>query len=603
MASKRYDQSKVIVTKGNLALPAAGQVLWDCPTCDNVGLVLAGFPGQPVAYTYDEDETSATFGQYITVDDTGDGTNALADIPGDIYVGQFTNCGGKSYADDIRTIAGKKLDKCSLEGVKVDAPTCPQPQILASYLDCFDCGDTVTALFSYSDNATQSFGKLREDDEKITCATTIECCEGCGDCNPSATCDQWIGKLVDGLNGDEGIGRKKFSYPDRKIKKPGSKAAPYRFFKLQPNVFSFCVAPTKSDCACDSCVETAAITGITGGAAAGTEFTNNIITNAAGEDVTHMDMLGNIATQIECALNKPDVLGRHSTTAFVTGGTDDCCPAQLWVITCDAGFALNIDPCDNGIKPFEEFIDEGVISITDCESGDCAPEEAATKTFCCGIGVILDQDRIECDCPCDVDYPPNTLLRTGKFTFLKDAKDCSQKVKSRELLCPKPPTGSGGYVRWAEFSQDASGECWRDTSTRQGAMNSLRADKAGRHANAAKFSDCKKQYCHYIWDNRVDGIGHDNEKFCTFYKTDFYIPTCDIVTIDSFTKFYQAFAESSSARCNVVKAGSCVGHGEETLVEAPELDCDGAIVEGEKKVAQKAAVVEKASTKKTSKKK
>ena len=576
--SKRIEQSKVIVSKGNLALPAAGQVLWDCPTCEELELSINGVPGQIVAYTYDEDPASPTFGQYITVDETGDGTNALADIPGDIYVGQFTNCKGKAHATDIRTIAGRKLTKCELDSVTVDAPRCPQPQVLASYLDCFDCGDTITAHFEYSDNATQSFGKLRADEETLTCAHTIECCgAGCHDCDPTATCDEWIAKLVDGLNGDIGKG-KKHNYPDRKIKRPGSKGYPFRFFKLHSNFLTFCIAPTKEECSCDSCETTAAITGITGGAAAGVEFSNN--TNADGS-ATFMDQLDGIAKQIECAMT--EAIGPHAATAFVTGGTDDCCPAQLWVFTCDPAFALNIDACDNEIDPFETFVDKGKTSSRDCETGDCIEPVDAEKDFCCGIGVIIDQDRIECDCPCDVDAPPNTLLRTGKFTFLKDAKDCTPKVKSRELLCPIAPSGSGGYARWAEYSQNSAHECWRDTSSRQGPMNTLRGDKVGRLRNAPKFSDCRKQYCHYIWTNEQNSIGVDSDKTCKFYKTDFYIPTCDLATIDSFTLFYQAFAEASSAKCKTIKAGTCLGHGEATLVETPEVDCDGTAVEGEKK--------------------
>lgn len=607
MANRMIEQSKVIVTAGNLALPEAGQVLWDCPNCADMALVLGGRPGQPVAYTLIEDENDPNFGMYVTVDHTGDGTNPLADIYGDIYVGQFTNCSGKSYADDIRTIGGRSLGKCDLDSVKTVAPTCPQPQILASYLDCFECGDTITAHFKYSDNATQSFGSLRNDSEETVCSATIDCCgTACHDCDPQATCDVWIAELVDALNGDKGNDKSKF-YPDRKPKKAGSKDYPFRFFKLQKNIFTYCIAPTKDDCGCESCVETAAITGITGGLAVGADaatFTNNQVPSQADPAtmVTHMDMLDNIAKQIECAYKQE--CGNHAATAFVTGGTDDCCPAQLWVMTCDPDFALNIEPCDTGIEAFEAFTDKGKTVGRDCETGDCVKPVDAEKEFCCGIGVIIDQDRIECDCPCDVEVPPATLLRTGKFQFLKNAQDCSPKVRSRELLCPKAPSGSGGEVRWAEYSQSSTGECWRDTSERQGTLGSLRGDKVGRMKNAPKFSKCDQQYCHYQWINKKEHINCDKVKVICHNKTDWYIPTCDLVTIDSFTLFYTALAETSSGRCHKVKVGPCVGHGEETLVEAPELDCDGTIVEeGEKKEAAKEAPIELVAEKKTTKKK
>lgn len=561
--SKSIEQSKVLVSRGNLAFPAAGQVLWNCPTCDGVDLVFNGFPGQFVAYTLDEDTASPTYDLYITVDET-----TIATTDGEIFIGQFVDTQGKGYANDVRTIAGQSLGKCDLKGVKASGPSCPQPQILATYIDCIKCDETYTAMFTYSDNFTQSFGKHRADQDTLVCSITTECCS-CDDCNPQANCDEIVGKLIDGFNKKVRGGRHK--YPDRKIKDTGSFPKPYRFFKLHSNIFSYCLAPRKEECACDSCNTVDAITGITGGAAAGTEFNNNL--NPAG-DGTYLGQLDNIAKQIECALD--DKIGPHAGTAFVTGGTDDCCPAQLWVITCDAGFALNIDPCDNGLDLFPEFTDKGKTTKRDCESGDCIEPEDKVSKFCCGIGVIIDQDRIECDCPCDIDVPPATLMRTGTFTFVKDAGSCTPTVRAKEILAPKPPTGSGGYVRWEEYNQSADGEHWRATSERQGYFGSLRGDRQGRMRNAAAFSDCRKQYCHYVWENKHDTEGRDGKTLirCN-YLTDFYIPTCDKVTIDSFTLFYQAFAAESSAKCNIVKAGTCIGQGDATLVEAEVCEEEG----------------------------
>ena len=161
--------TKHIVTGGDYNMVPAGQRLYDCPNCRagrNAKIFYNVAPGQLVAYTIDPITL-----QPITVDAT-----TLATVTGDLYIGVGVDTDGDGAADDVRLLAGEKLDKCLLDEVSVSAPVCGQPQILGAYLDCVKCWETYAVQFRYSDNRTRSFGLTRADQNEITAAVSPECC-------------------------------------------------------------------------------------------------------------------------------------------------------------------------------------------------------------------------------------------------------------------------------------------------------------------------------------------------------------------------------------------------------------------------------------------
>lgn len=533
--------TKHIVTAGDYNLVARDQTLYNCVNCgkpdEKVTFNVA--PGQLVAFTI-----SQTTLQPVTVDETD-----IAGLNGqDLYIGVGVDTDGDGAADDVRLLAGEKIDRCLIDEVKVSAPVCGQPQILAAYLDCVDCWETYTVNFRYSDNRTRSWGLVRSDYEEITVSFDTEC-HSCTDCEPDANADEVICKLVDGLNAEFNtriqLNGEDLPYPDKKV---DFRPKPFRAVRLQPNWFTFCLNPIAD--ACEGCNAVDAITSANINGQSVT-FTGNL--NPADNTQSFIAQLKNIAAQIECGFDEE--IGKHSGFAFVTGGATGCCPIQLHVVTCDETFELidvngAIVPCD-GVNPFPDF--DVVNNCVNCGSSPSATEPAPSH----GIAVILEQPSIGCDC-----FPtkPDAFLgRVGELTFIKEIDDYAPVLKAKELLSPALPENFGAWIQWLEYSQETGGRGrqYRDVNANQGWLRL--PDSVSRARNAVSFADCSKSYCTYY-------LGHNMERKPSLTKSIAYnrlnsyihIPSDDFNTLGDFEALLTAVVAESDTNCKVLSVLNCV---------------------------------------------
>ena len=550
------EQVKVIVSCKDLPFLDAGITLWDCPEndCQGVEKALPGELGQFVAYIYD------STGKAVTIDDTSVPT--LTDET--IHIGQLEAQYGSSFPNGIKHIAGLNMKACNLEHVGVTGYACPQPQVIAAFVDgCFDCGDTITFEFDMHDNRLQSFNGGQERPKDPLVATVgAKCCDDCEDCPGRASCQPMMAEAVDKLNGNRSTG----GYPGIPATcPPGSLDKPYKFMVAHSNWFVYCLTPEPEECNCEKCQDLPPITSVTINDKP-VKLENT--TNAAG-DKTFLGHLDNVVTQINCAFDKE--LGRHNGTAFVTNGTDDCCARQLHVITCDASFAIEgLEVCDQ-LDPFKPFETTESPNYRDCKTGDCVEAETYSKTPCCGIIAILDQDKIECECECGAGAPPpDTLLRHGTLRIYKgDPFSCKVITNSVELLCAKLPLNSGGFIKWEASNQDADGEWWNNDSHREGYYGDLHRDKNGRFRNAHGCAKCNGKYCRYEFWNSKDTIARDSKTVqkC-FYKTVWAIEKDHPQAKESLEKLFNALALKSTSGCKVPKVGSC-----DKAIEDAEAGC------------------------------
>jgi hypothetical protein len=533
--------TKHIVTGGDYEMVSAGLRLFDCPNCQSGkgGKIFYNVaPGQLVAFTID----AATL-QPVTVDST-----TIAATTGDLYIGVGVDTDGDGAADDVRLLAGEKIDNCLLDEASVSAPVCGQPQILGTYLDCVRCWEQYAVQFRYSDNRTRSFGLTRADQNEITASVAPEC-HSCDDCEPAANCEEVICKLVDSLNNEFDYTLSNGDrYPD---KKAVYTEQPYRAVRLHDNWNVYCINPIAGSCDCEGCtatdvIESAVINGVT------VNFSGNL--NPSNNAQTMLAQLKNIAQQIECGFDEQ--IGPHSGFAFVTGGgPDHCCPYQLHVVTCDADFELHgasgsLDACD-AINPYPTFQDR--MTCVDC--GD----SATSTTPSCGLAVIIEQPDFDCDCY--VEKPLAWYGRTGELTFVKDLDSYTPIVKAAELLAPRFPENFGAWIKWLEYSQETGGRGrqYRDVNARQGWLGT--PDQVSRARNAITFANCNKSYCtYYLGHNmrRRPVVDRNNLSNINRLSSYIHIPSDDVTTLNSWETFFNALLTKGEGTCKVFGDVTCL---------------------------------------------
>jgi hypothetical protein len=535
--------TKHIVTKGDFNMVPAGQRLYDCPNCQdgkraNVRKFYNVAPGQLVAFTISDSTL-----QPITVD-----SGNISSVTGDLYIGVGIDTDGDGAADDVRLLAGEKLDKCLLDETSVSAPVCGQPQILATYLDCQKCWENYTVHFKYSDNMTKSFGLTRADAQEFVASFSTEC-HTCDDCEPAVNQDEVICKMVDSLNGEFDNRINGERYPDKKaIHLPRD----FRAVRLHSNWYTYCLDPISAACDCEGCNATDALVDA--------RIDGNLVTfsgnlNPSDNSQTYLAQLENVAQQIECGFDEH--IGPHAGFAFVTGGgPDKCCPFQLHIVTCDATFELHgasgeIDSCE-GINPFPSIAED--ITCVDC--GGPAPTPFVGTN---GIAVIINQPDLNCDV--FVDKPLASYYRTGELTFIKNLDDYTPIVKATELMAPRFPENFGAEIKYLEYSQETGGRGrqYRDVNARQGWLGLPDAVSRARHG--VSFSDCSKSYCTYYLGHsmkRRPVVDRNHLHRINRLSSFIHIPSDDSNTISDWETFYNALLTIGSTTCNILGPVSCL---------------------------------------------
>ena len=529
--------TKHIVTAGDYAIVPKDRELFSCPTCSK-GIqkyFWNGAPGQLVAFTI-----SATTLLPISVDATN-----IASVTGDLYIGVFVDTDGDGAADNVRLLAGEKFDHCLVDETKVSSPTCGQPQILATYLECVKCWETYTVNFRYTDNFLKSWAQRRDDYEEVTVAYSPQC-HSCDDCEPAVNKREVICNLVDLLNHEFDTSINGVAYPDRiGVTLP----KPYRAVVLHNNWYSFCLSPTAGACVCDECN---ILDGIVSATIGGEEVTFSGNLNPADDQQTFVAQLENIAWQIECGFTEH--IGPHAGFAFVTGGgPDSCCPVMLHVVTCDDDFVLTdvngaMDVCSSAITPFPDF--PANVTCVDCVSA--APDPYTPDN---GLAVIIDQPKHACDC--FVTKPESYPIRNGELTFIKDVGQYSPTIKATELLAPIIPENYGSWIQYLEYSQETGGRGrnYRDVNARQGWLGL--PDSQSRARNAVSHATCNRSYCTYYFGHHMSRKSTTLSPAFNELKSFVHIPSTDTTTIASWETFYDALLTKSSGVCTVLGSTTC----------------------------------------------
>lgn len=533
--------TKHIVTAGDYNLVPRDQALFDCPDCEGDGSKFFNVaPGQLVAYTI-----SATTLQPVTVDSTD-----IAALTGHLYIGVGVDTDGDGAADDVRLLAGERLENCLLDEVSVSAPVCGQPQILAAYLDCVKCWENYTVNFRYSDQQTRSYGLTRADQEEITVSFSTDC-SSCDDCPATANCEEVICKMVDGLNQefDLTINQNGVSlpYPDRK---QDVRPKPYRAVRLHEYWRVFCLTPDAVSCDCDNCDTVPVITGIRLGGDI-YDITGNL--NPADNTQTFIGQLKNVAQQIECHINT--VVGPKTGFAFVAGGgPDSCCPIQLHVVSCSEDFQLlgesnaEIDVCD-AIEPYPGFA-----NTSTCVN--CGDSPLADTVPTCGLAVIIEQPDV--DCGCYVTKPLAFYGRVGELSFIKDIDSFAPVLKATELLAPRLPENFGAWIQWLEYAQETGGRGrqYRDVNAQQGFLGE--PDAVSRAKNGPMFANCSKSYCTYFLGHNMERKSLTKSIAYNRLSSFIHIPSDDFNTLLDWETLFNAVLTKGASTCKVLGSVSCV---------------------------------------------
>lgn len=541
--AKTANYENHIVAYGNYPMAPGGQNLFDCPGCSkgNPKLFYNGYPGQLVAYTIE-----GTGNVPVTV-----GVADIPNITGDLYIGRFVDLDCDGVADDVQLIAGEHLTKCDVDSASVASPTCGLPSIKALSIDCVECHETYTVEVRLEDNVTRTWSPLHVP-AKCVASYTTECCT-CDDCDPEANCNDIICGLVDSLNGELNLMiDKNTPYPDRK---KARKERRYKAFRGHANWFTYCLVPEKSECDCEGCTTIPAITGATVGGEA-VELQGNLTPDGAA---TYIPQVQNIAQQLNCAFEKN--IGKHSGFAFVTAGVTKCCPLQLHVNTCDAGFVLEgAEVCENGFLPLE-FTNSGCCTQVDPETGACIIPEDKVENPSCWLAVVADPPKPDCK-GCYLDKPWMWYGNKLDIQLLKDPNDCSPEWRSYDILESQSPRNFGAQIQWLEYKHAfprGKGRRHNVSNQRRGWLGDFESDARVNQVKAK----CDSLYCSYSLGYSSDEKSQlDSRKYCKEYASVFHIDSCDDVTLASWEEFFNALITDQNGACKVIGDVTCTVGGE-----------------------------------------
>lgn len=518
---------KHVVTKGDLAMVAGGQPLFDCPVPGGK-VYYKVVPGQLVAYT----EEVGSIPQ--TVDAAG--LSAVDSSKLNIGVGIDTT--GDGAADQIRLIGSDHISGCNLDNLSVSPPQCGVPEVVDFFYDCTQCNETYSLKVSYDDNMTRSYSKAFKSAAEVVGSMVTEC-HSCDDCAPEHNCKEVACGLVDALNNDRDLKIRDKAYPDWKQGR-GVKP-PFRAVRLHERTVVYCITPTAAATDCEDCNTIPAITEATVNGTTVT-LTNNL--NPADNTTTLVSQLEAIAAQIERAFE--DEIGPHSGSAFVTKGTGNCCEIQLHVNTCDATFAIG-----DGVTPLVACTDENPFQTytKDPNCVDCTPAPE-TYTLSCGIRII--SDPVEMPCDCYMNQPQSFWGRIITVEPIGDGwslgKTKVDKVQKMEL-----PAGMGSMIQWLEYQQmpGGKGRNYRGSSPRQGWFSL----PEGR-IKEAPTADCKKTYCSYFLNSHLGTTSVTNEYRRNNILSGVHIPQPDTTTKTDWEAFLTALI-AVSPNCSPLGAVTC----------------------------------------------
>lgn len=161
---------------------------------------------------------------------------------------------------------------------------------------------------------------------------------------------------------------------------------------------------------------------------------------------------------------------------------------------------------------------------------------AATTQYTCGIRVIAEQ--IKGDCDCFMDKPLAFYGR--KIDILPFGDSWTHGYwKTTEVQAMELPAGFGAFIQWLEYQTlpEGRGRRYDRSNTNKGWAN-LPGNKA-RIKNAVT-ARCDKNYCSYYLKSFVDNIKLDKRRGVTTVHSNLHIPSTDSTTITAWEDFLTA---------------------------------------------------------------
>lgn len=531
----KNDIQKHIVASGNHAMAAADQPLFQC-----VGkgkgkrLHYNVAPGQLVAYTVSN-------GVATTVD----ASNLDASHIHELFIGVGVDLDGDHVTDDIRHLGIEHISGCEPREVSTSSPRCGGPQVVDFYFDCTQCNETYSVMVKIDDNKTQSFSPWNKSFAEYV-GTIVTECHSCDDCPVEHNCKEVSCKLADALNNDFELKVGKEGYPDWKGQ---GLDRPFFATRLHDNSFIYCLGAQTID----DCVDCTHVSAITGAIINGTQYDFVGTVDPANQSFTLQGQVQNIVTQLNEAFIEEYSQGQegvnpHAGSAYATGSYQDCCPIQLHVNTCDASFELIGGPTPIVSNP---FVDHGT-EDNDLNCIDCG-DQPSQKAFPCGIRVIAEQIKGECDC--FIDKPLAFYGRRLKVLPIGDGwKGKPWTVK--EVQAMELPAGFGSWIQWLEYQgnlPEGRGRRYSRSNINKGWANLPGSKARVRNAVTAR---CDKNYCSYYLKSLTEKTKLNNEFGKIQIHSNVHIATDDSVTIASWEGFFEALI-ALNPQCKQLTVVNC----------------------------------------------
>lgn len=527
--------NKALVTAGDLGFVTAGTALYTVINQkDFRGTKIYNVaPGQLVAWVDKQDGT-------IPLTETP-ATISAADLPF-LHIGVGHDGDGDGITESVRQFGPDHAEACTITGFNAVAPQCGLSEIKAIYPSCLSC-DTLTIRVTVNDSFTRSFASAGWPNEAATfVASYTPDCATCGDCDKTVSCDEYMCGLVDELNGEQTYKINGEYYPDYfndTIKRP------FRAVKLHPYWYSYCIVP--SGTACKDCFKIDDLTTFTVGDGEDAVVNFVGVKNPADNTQTLITQLDYAAQQIENRIK--EVFGKHGGWAVLSRGVGNCCGVQLHVVTCDPDFAITgLVECEDAINPVGDFTVTGV-----CEQCDSV-STADNRT--CGIAIIADQDRLDCDC--FLEFVPTNLLRNIEIDVVSTG-NLAKYAKKKTLQEGKVAGGFGAEVQFEEYRQLAgySGYNYSNGNNPRGNLGLPSKDSRIRKAVTAK---CDTSYCTYEFDGRFQREFGAADNFVNrIIKTKVFVPEGDTVTTAAIEALAFKLATVGAGTCKLLTAYGCDG--------------------------------------------
>lgn len=459
-----------------------------------------------------------------------------------VRLGVGHNTKGGLLADTIRWVGGSDIDLCkSTMKIKVQAPTCPVPQVIDFEADCMKSGRDYLLAIGIDDHWTRSF--LKEGRIAELLINLREDLAGCTNCSEEVYTDQLMTQLA--LK----ITDKYNAYFPKTNKLGVSTGMPGHGLwaaKKYGTEVTFTLADSDVE---DVCGSGCAVKGLKGMTA--TDMTALVFSNVVDPDnpsQTLMEQVPYVISQINKWLK-----GKGSAYLKKV----DCCSYEIAVNTCLTNVAMTYyDDAAVTSASTDSFVES---TEEDMYAGCVGP---VGKTYAHGVRIFVDPLELPCNCQYPDGNPPSYFGRTVTLTAWGDGwNDTSWQAIEVEAMGMFQ--GSGYEVQQNELMNSTGGEGFDYDLSMDYGPDGSRVPAPGSYTRIgqASVAECNKMYC--IWslvvENHMAGSSTARHVSNSQSQSFINIPKEDTDTISAMEEMLAALADRgfcSSATIECLPASS-----------------------------------------------